>query len=66
WHFDNDKQSLPDKLKQVDNYLNNIRNNGRQVFIENPPDNFSRILHDYTVDRKGFIIWKDLIEERLT
>ena len=66
WHFDNDKQSLPDKLKQVNNYLNNIRNNGRQVFIENPPDNFSRILHDYTVDRKGFIIWKDLIEERLT
>lgn len=66
WHFDNDKQSLPDKLKQVDNYLNNIRNNGRQVFIENPPDNFSRILHDYSVDRKGFIIWKDLIEERLT
>lgn len=66
WHFDNDKQSLPDKLKKVDNYLNNIRNNGRQVFIENPPDNFSRILHGYTVDRKGFIIWKDLIEERLT
>lgn len=66
WHFDNDKQSLPDKLKQVDNYLNNIRNNGRQVFIENPPDNFSRILHHYSVDRKGFIIWKDLIEERLT
>jgi superfamily II DNA or RNA helicase len=66
WHFDNDKQSLPDKLKQVDNYLNNIRNNGRQAFIENPPDNFSRILHDYSVDRKGFIIWKDLIEERLT
>ena len=66
WHFDNDKQSLPDKLKQVDNYLNNIRNNGRQAFIENPPDNFSRILHDYSVNRKGFIIWKDLIEERLT
>lgn len=66
WHFDNDKQSLPDKLKQVDNYLNSIRNNGRQSFIENPPDNFSRILHDYSTDRKGFVIWKDLIEERLT
>ena len=66
WHFDNDKKSLPDKLKQVDNYLNTIRNEGRQSFIENPPDNFSRILHDYSVDRKGFIIWKDLIEERLT
>jgi superfamily II DNA or RNA helicase len=65
WHFDNDKQSLPDKLKQIDSYLNTIRNNGRQAFIENPPDNFSRILHDYSTDRKGFVIWKDLIEERL-
>ena len=66
WHFNNDKQSLPNKLKQVDNYLNTIRNNGRQAFIENPPDNFSRILHDYSADRKGFVIWKDLLEERLT
>ena len=66
WHFDNDKKSLSDKLKQVDNYLNTIRNDGRQSFIENPPDNFSRILHDYSADRKGFVIWKDLIEERIT
>lgn len=66
WHFDNDKKSLPDKLKQVDNYLNTIRNDGRQAFIENPPNNFSRILHDYSANRKGFVTWKDLIEERLT
>jgi len=66
WHFDNDKKSLPDKLKQVDKYLNIIRNNGRQAFIENPSDNFSRILHDYSDEKKGFIIWKDLLEERLT
>ncbi|WP_410500986.1 DEAD/DEAH box helicase [Flavobacterium sp. ACAM 123] len=65
WHFDNDKKSLLYNLKQVDNYLNSIRNNGRQSFIENPPNNFSRILHDYSNDRKGFVIWKDLIEERL-
>ncbi|PKB15118.1 DEAD/DEAH box helicase [Flavobacterium sp. 5] len=66
WHFDNDKKSLPYNLKQVDNYLSSIRNNGRQSFIENPPNNFSRILHDYSNDKKGFVIWKDLIEERLT
>ncbi|MGL2995161.1 TOTE conflict system archaeo-eukaryotic primase domain-containing protein [Flavobacterium sp. TSSA_36] len=65
WHFENDNQSLPDKLKLVDNDLNNIRNRGRQLFIENPPENFSRIHHDYSDDRKGFVIWKDLIEERI-
>lgn len=66
WHFDNDKKMLPDRLKQVDNYLNTIRNNGRQAFIENPSHNFSRILHDYSNEKKGFIMWKDLLEERLT
>lgn len=66
WHFDNYKKSLPDKLKQVDKYLNIIRNKGRQAFMENPSDNFSRILHDYSDEKKGFIVWKDLLEERLT
>ena len=66
WHFDNNKRTLPGKLKQLDHYLNIIRNNGRQTFIENLPENFSRILHDYSDERKGFKIWKDLIEERLT
>ncbi|WP_290859364.1 DEAD/DEAH box helicase [Flavobacterium sp.] len=66
WHFDNDKKSLPEKLKKVDSSLNTIRNDGRQSFTENPPDNFSRILHDYSPERKGFVIWKDLLEERIT
>jgi superfamily II DNA or RNA helicase len=66
WHFDNDKQSLPNKLMLIDSYLNTIRKDGRQIFIKNAPNNFSRILHDYSDERKGFIIWKDLIEERIT
>jgi hypothetical protein len=50
----------------IDSYLNTIRKDGRQIFIKNAPYNFSRILHDYSDERKGFIIWKDLIEERIT
>ena len=66
WHFDNDKSTLPSNLKQVDLNLNIIRNKGRQVFLESLPDNFSRVVHDYSDDRKGFVIWKDSMEERLT
>ena len=66
WHFDNDKITLPDKLKQVDQHLNIIRNKGRQVFLENPSQNFTRIVHDYSDEKKGFITWKDLLEEQLT
>lgn len=66
WHFDNDKRKLPDNLRLVDEHLNLIMNKGRQVFLEKVPDNFSRIVHDYSDERKGFVTWKDLLEERLT
>ena len=57
-----DKRS---KLKEIDQSLNIIRNDGRQAFLESNPNNFSRIVHDYSNEQKGFIIWKDLLEERL-
>ena len=65
WHFNKDKRNLRSFLQAIDLNLNTIRNKGRQVFLENKPENFSRIAHDYSDDRKGFIIWKDLLEERL-
>jgi hypothetical protein len=65
WHFDNNVKSLPEKLKLIDKDLSVIRNKGRQIFLENPSQNFSRIVHDYTDEKKGFILWKDMLEERL-
>jgi hypothetical protein len=49
----------------VDRDLQLIRNKGRQTFLANPPSNFSRIVHDYTDERKGFAVWKDILEERV-
>ena len=65
WHFDKNIQTLPQKLHKIDQDLNIIRNKGRQVFLENNPVDFSRVLYDYTDERKGFIVWKDIMEERL-
>lgn len=64
WHLDKNKSTLPEKLKAIEVDLNTIRNDGRQKFIESQPENFSRLVHDYSDERKGFIIWKDLLEER--
>ena len=50
-------------VKQIDNQLNIIREKGRQAFLENSPDNFTRILHDYSDNKKGFVVWKSAIEE---
>ncbi|MEP7107001.1 MAG: DEAD/DEAH box helicase family protein [Ferruginibacter sp.] len=65
WHFDKTIATLPSYLKEIDKQLNIIRNQGRQSFLEASPENFSRIVHDYSSDQKGFIIWKDKLEESL-
>lgn len=65
WHFPNDELTLKTKLKEIDGQLSIIRNKGRQAFLENQPPNFNRIMHDYTEDKRGFIIWKDLMEEQI-
>lgn len=62
WHTPKNKASLIEEVKQIDNQLNIIREKGRQTFLENSPDNFTRIIHDYSDNKKGFIIWKSAIE----
>ncbi len=65
WHFPKDKPTLKTKLKEINGQLSIIRNKGRQAFLELQPENFRRIIHDYTDNKKGFIIWKDLLEEQI-
>jgi superfamily II DNA or RNA helicase len=65
WHIERNITLLKNTLKEIDHSINIIRNDGRQIFLESQPQNFTRILHDYTDERKGFIIWKDLLEETL-
>ena len=65
WHTDKNKSALIDTIKQIDKELNIIREKGRQAYLETNPQYFSRIVHDYSDDNKGFVIWKGLLEERL-
>ncbi len=65
WHVDKNRDRLRQKLRSIDQDLNIIRNKGRQTFLEKRPENFSRLIHDYTDERNGFVIWKDHLEERL-
>lgn len=63
WHTPKNKAYLIEEVKQIDNQINIIREKGRQTFLENSPDNFTRIIHDYSDNKKGFILWKSAIEE---
>lgn len=65
WHVDKSVSTLRDALKQIDDALGVIRQKGRQAFIDGVTSNFSRVLHDYSDPMKGFILWRDALEERL-
>lgn len=65
WHTDKNKSVLIDTIKHIDKEINIIREKGRQAYLETSPQNFSRIVHDYSDTNKGFIIWKGQLEERL-
>ncbi|ANH84118.1 restriction endonuclease subunit R [Niabella ginsenosidivorans] len=65
WHIPKRVSELPKSLVAIDRDLDIIRKQGRQGFLTAPPENFNRILHDYSDDQKGFILWKHALEERL-
>ncbi|MCB0531997.1 MAG: DEAD/DEAH box helicase [Saprospiraceae bacterium] len=65
WHIAKDKQLLREALKRINHDLNIIRQHGRQYFLDTQPAGFSRVVHDYSEGRKGFVVWKDILEERL-
>lgn len=65
WHIEKSAYELERSIKQIDGLLGQIRTKGRQQYLETNPEQFSRIVHDYSDDQKGLIIWKDLLEEKL-
>jgi len=65
WHIEKSIYELERSIKQIDGLLGQIRTKGRQQYLETNPEYFSRIVHDYSDEQKGFIIWKDLLEEKL-
>src|SRR5699024_12341502 len=66
WHLERDIHNLPQNVQLIDKELNLIREKGRQSYLQTNPSNFSKILHNYFGDNKGFMEWKASLEERLT
>lgn len=65
WHVEKQQLLLPAFLKELDRQLDIIRKQGRQAFMTATPENFNRIVHDYSNEQKGFITWKYMLEERI-
>lgn len=65
WHIDKGREALRIVLGEIEIILHGIKQTGRQNFLEKENSNFSRVLHDFSDAKKGFIAWKGLLEERL-
>ena len=65
WHLPKNINALKQYIWEINTQLTKIRNEGRQAFLGTNPINFSRILHDYSDERKGFVLWKGELEQRL-
>lgn len=65
WHIQKTREALRTAIAEIEIILNEIKQTGRQNFLEKESANFSRIVHDYSEAKKGFITWKSMLEERL-
>ncbi|MEJ7912502.1 MAG: DEAD/DEAH box helicase family protein [Chitinophagaceae bacterium] len=66
WHSDKTRESLRTTLGEIEVILKDIKLKGRQIFLEEERNNFTRVVHDYSDAKKGFVTWKGMLEEKLT
>ncbi|HWK03814.1 MAG TPA: DEAD/DEAH box helicase family protein [Puia sp.] len=65
WDTERSREALRVTLDQIEEIITGIKKSGRQDYLKQEHPNFSRIWHDYTDPKKGFITWKGVLEERL-
>ncbi|MGI8634090.1 MAG: hypothetical protein ACR2KZ_01675, partial [Segetibacter sp.] len=65
WHFEKSIEALRTGLKEIEVILQDIKATSKQDYLKKEQSNFSRIIHDYSDNNKGFIQWKDALEGRL-
>jgi hypothetical protein len=65
WHFEKSVEALRTGLKEIEVILQEIKATSKQDYLKKEHNNFSRIIHDYADNKKGFIQWKDALEKRL-
>jgi hypothetical protein len=65
WHADKTRASLRARINEVQMALSEIKRSGRQEFLVRDQEGFSKIVHDYSNEKKGFVAWKAALEEAI-
>jgi hypothetical protein len=66
WHFEKSIDALRKGLNEIEDILNDIKSTSKQEYLKKEHSNFSRIVHDYSDVKKGFVLWKGMLEQLLT
>lgn len=66
WHVSKTKEALRQAIGMIEGVLQEIRTTGKQEYLKKDHPDFSRIFHDYSDTKKGFVLWKGQLEERVT
>ncbi len=65
WHFEKTMDALRNGLKEIEIILNEIKATSKIDYLKKEHDNFSRVMHDYSDAKSGFVVWKGSVEEKL-
>lgn len=65
WHFEKSIDALRKGLIEIEEILKEIKASNKQNYLSKEHNNFSRVIHDYSDSKSGFVFWKGMIEEKL-
>ncbi len=65
WHFEKTMDALRNGLKEIVIILNEIKATSKIEYLKTAHDNFSRVMHDYSDAKSGFVMWKVALEAKL-
>ena len=65
WHFEKSIDALRKGLIEIEEILKEIKASNKQNYLGKEHTNFSRVIHDYSDSKSGFVFWKGMIEEKL-
>jgi superfamily II DNA or RNA helicase len=65
WHFDKTLEALRKGLVGVERILHEIKASNKQQYLKTEHEHFSRVMHDYSDAKSGFVVWKGMLEGRL-
>jgi superfamily II DNA or RNA helicase len=65
WHFDKSLEALRKGLGEVETILHEIKASNKIQYLKEEYEHFSRVMHDYSDTKSGFVVWKGMLEGRL-